>query len=87
MTEFTLGLADVRSATRWGASRVRTITTRLYPLEFRLRPAGPAGGGRVRLFRLSDLLTRCRESRGFTDEMALKLIAADAATRSKEIEE
>lgn len=81
MGTFTLSRATIRDATGWRYHRVRTLIEEPYRLECRLDPARPKGGGRTERFRLGDVLPRCREQRNFSDEMAHKLIAADAAFR------
>lgn len=78
---FTLSRATIRDATGWRYHRVRTLIEEPYRLDSRLDPAGPEGGGRTERFRLGDVLTRCRERRNFSEDMALNLIAADAAFR------
>ena len=83
MSAFSLTRATIRDATGWRYHRVRTLIKKPYRLDSRFDPAGPKGGGRRERFRLGDMLTRCRERRNFSDEMALNLIAADAAYRKE----
>ena len=81
MTEFTLSRAAIRAATGWRYHRVRTLIEKPYRLERQFDPPSPKGGGRTERFRLGDVLARCRSKRTFRDDMALNLIAADAAYR------
>jgi hypothetical protein len=80
MIRFTLGVADILHATGWGIFRVRALLNNPHHLTYAKR-YGPKGGNATRLFRLSDILIRCRTKRAFTEEMALNLISADAAYR------
>ena len=82
MAEFTLSRATIREATGWRYHRVRTLIDHPYRLDSRMDPAGPNGGAQVERFRLSDVISRCRDKRAYDDgTMTPNLIAADAAYR------
>ena len=83
MDSFTLSVRDLRRATGWGAHRARSIISQPYRLAHKLTSPGPKGGGRFRLFRLSDLIARCREKTSFTQDMALALVQLDAQRRKE----
>ena len=83
MDSFTLSMRDLRRATGWGAHRARSIITQPYRLAYKLTSSGPLGGGRLRLFRLSDLISRCREKTSFTQDMELALVQLDAQRRKE----
>jgi len=82
MTQFTLGVADILRATGWGIFRVRALLNKPHHLTY-VKRFGPKGGNAARLFRLSDILVRCRMKQAFTEKIALNLIAADAACRKE----
>lgn len=83
MTSFTLSVDDVRLGTSWGLHRIRTILTKPYSLPFKKADAGPTGGAKKRLFRLDDILVRCRQKPSFTDQSEQDLIRIDQQKRFK----
>ncbi|MEP1695541.1 MAG: hypothetical protein ABJJ69_03295 [Paracoccaceae bacterium] len=83
MTSFTLSVDDVRLGTGWGHHRIRTILTTPYCLPFEKADAGPTGGAKKRLFRLDDILVRCRHKPSFTEQSEQNLIRADQQKRFK----
>ena len=82
MKSFSLSVADLRACTEWGAHRARMITLRPYPLEYSKLPLGVHGGNATRIYRLSDLLTRCRQKPAFNQKMEMKLVQRDQLTRN-----
>jgi hypothetical protein len=83
MNSFSLSVADLRAGTNWGAHRARMITLRPYPLDFAMLPFGVQGGNATRIYRLSDLLMRCRQKPAFTERMEMKLVQRDQAKRTE----
>jgi len=82
MTSYSLSVADLRACTGWGQHRARMITLRPYPLKYTKVSPGPLGGQATRIYRLSDLLMRCRQKTAFTDEMQLQLVQRDQVARN-----
>lgn len=83
MNSFTLSVDDVRLGTGWGLHRIRTILTKPYCLPFEKAGARPTGGAKKRLFRLDDILFRCRQKPSFTKESERNLIRIDQQKRLK----
>ena len=80
--KYSVRASDLRAA---GLScyAARQLTSRPYPLPYIKKPSGPRGGNRVRLYRLDEILTRLRVHTGFSEEIAVKILAASAAKRKE----
>lgn len=81
MRDFTLSRSMIGSACGWGYRIVRGILENPYRLRASYDPPSYKGGGRLARYRLSDVLTRARLRPDFKEEMAARLVAADAAFR------
>lgn len=76
MTSILLSVDDLRRATGWGHYRIRSMLKVPYPLAFQQAPTGPLGGTKARLYRLDDVLVRCRLKPSFTTEKEAELLRA-----------
>ena len=83
MNSFTLTVDDLRLGTGWGLHRIHSILTTPYSLPFEKAGAGPTGGAKKRLFRLDDILVRCRQKPSFSCQSEQNLIRIDQQKRFK----
>lgn len=74
MNSILLSVDELRSGTGWGQFRVRSMLKLPYPLPFHQAPTGPKGGTKARLYRLDDILVRCRLKPSFTSEQEATLL-------------
>lgn len=82
MRDHSLSRDMIAAATSWGPRIVRGLLMKPYRLQAKLDPPSHLGGGRVARFRLSDVLFRARNHPLFTEDMAKRLITADAEFRN-----
>lgn len=74
MTSILLSVDDLRRGTGWGSYRIRSMLKVPYPLAYQQAPTGPQGGTKTRLYRLDDVLVRCRLKPSFTPEKEAELL-------------
>jgi len=74
MNSVLLSVDDLRRGTGWGQYRIRSMLKLPYPLPFDQAPTGPHGGTKARLYRLDDVLVRCRLKPSFTSKQEAALL-------------
>lgn len=84
---YTLSNKMLKNALCCDNTRIRNFINMPYPLDFQLDDSGPLGGGRVKRYRLGDILGRVRDLPWFKPHLEQRLIQADATYRYRKQKE